>query len=333
MNILLTFDYELFFGSNPGSQEKCIITPTEQLLKLADKHGVPMCFFVDAGYLVRMAQEASNHPRLKEQKQRLHNQLQKLIQKGHEVQLHVHPHWEDTRFDGAGWQMNLNRYKLADFPAEHIDDIVSRYKKELEGITQQEIFAYRAGGWSIQPFSKIKNALLKNGIRIDSTIYPGGYYASSYQSFDFREAPPLTQWQFEDDPCQQLQNGSFWEIPISSLRVSPLFYWRLALSKISQNKKHLPYGDGSAAPASKKELLQMLTKRSISTASTDGYKAALLPKALHRYQKLYGNDSNFVTIGHPKAVTPFSLGKLATFVQNAMDDHQFLTYRQFLRNG
>ena len=332
MNILLTFDYELFFGPISGTPENCIITPTERLIEIAEKHNVPMCFFVDAGYLVQMAQEASNHMRIREQKQLLHNQLKKITQSGHEVQLHIHPHWEDSHFDGSQWRMKLDRYKLADFSKEGIDDIVTRYKNELEKITKKKIFVYRAGGWSIQPFSKIKNSLIKNGITIDSTIFPGGFYFSHHQSFDFRAAPNLPEWPFEDDPCAKVPNGSFREIPISSMQVSPLFYWRLALSKISNKLNHSPYGDGNAASASKKELLRMLTQGSFSTVSTDGYKAVLLSEALNQYEKVQGHKGNFVTIGHPKAATPFSLSKLESFIKHNKSRHNFLHYSDLIQN-
>ena len=54
MNIYLTYDYELFFGSPTGSAEKCIIEPTEEIRKIAKDTGVKMVFFVDVGYLIRL---------------------------------------------------------------------------------------------------------------------------------------------------------------------------------------------------------------------------------------------------------------------------------------
>ena len=34
MNIFLTLDYELFFGTNSGTQEECIVNPTNKLLNI-----------------------------------------------------------------------------------------------------------------------------------------------------------------------------------------------------------------------------------------------------------------------------------------------------------
>ena len=54
MDIRISFDYELFFGSVSGSAKKCIIEPTQKLIDIASKYHVPFIFFVDAGYLVQL---------------------------------------------------------------------------------------------------------------------------------------------------------------------------------------------------------------------------------------------------------------------------------------
>ena len=52
MNIYFTFDYELFFGSNSGTIENCIVKPTNELIKIANKYNVKFTFFVDSGFLI-----------------------------------------------------------------------------------------------------------------------------------------------------------------------------------------------------------------------------------------------------------------------------------------
>ena len=54
MNIFLTYDYELFFGESTGSVDKCMIEPTNQLLKIAKEFNIKMTFFVDVGYLIKL---------------------------------------------------------------------------------------------------------------------------------------------------------------------------------------------------------------------------------------------------------------------------------------
>ena len=65
MNIFLTFDYELFFGETTGSVEGCMIQPTNNLLAISKKYSIPMTFFVDVGYLIRLEAESVKHLKLK----------------------------------------------------------------------------------------------------------------------------------------------------------------------------------------------------------------------------------------------------------------------------
>ena len=59
MRILLTFDYEVFFGRSTGSVERTMLEPTEALLELADRYGVKLVFFVDAGFILRLRPDIS----------------------------------------------------------------------------------------------------------------------------------------------------------------------------------------------------------------------------------------------------------------------------------
>ena len=88
-------------------------------------------------------------------------QLDTLREEGHSLQLHIHPHWEDSYYAGDKWVLKTERYRLHDFSEKEIEEIVFRYKKVLTDIVGDRVFAFRAGGWCLQPFAKIKAALEK----------------------------------------------------------------------------------------------------------------------------------------------------------------------------
>jgi len=328
MNIFITLDYELFFGNNSGTVENCIINPTIKLLNILDANNIKAVFFVDVGYLVKLEEYKNKYQNLEKDYQLITNQIKKLANEGHSIELHIHPHWEDTIYNGKKWIFNTSRYKLTDFSENEILNIVTKYKNTLENISNKPIVAYRAGGWSIQPFNKIGKALEKNNIFIDSTVYPNGYYNSKHQSFDFIKAPKnITKWNFSNNPAIEDKNGIFIEIPISSIKVSPLFFWKFALTKIVKLKKHQAIGDGSAIKLNNNQIKKLLLKSSYTVVSIDGYKSSLLNKSLKKYSKLKENNSNLVLIGHPKAFTPFSLKTLSKFISKNKNNHKFVTYK------
>ncbi len=325
MNIYITFDYELYFG-NTGTLEKCILHPTELLLNMAEKNGIRLVHFVDAGYLLKLEEYRSKFSNVDKEYKLIIDQLEKLWKSGHDIQLHIHPHWEDCTYMNGNWNMNVSRYKLDDWSDIKISEIVSKYKRKLEEITgENQIYAFRAGGWCIQPFQRLKNALFLNGISLDSSVFPNGNYSSSHYNYDFRNSPQKSKWKFNDDPLIEEDNGIFTELPISSIKNSPLFYWKLFLLGRLDPYNHKPFGDGTpiSAPGQRKK---MLTSTTINTVSVDGYNAQLLNKAF--LQQSNSNKEEMVIIGHPKSLTRYGLSALDKFISTHRKSNTFTTFRE-----
>jgi len=331
MNIFLTLDYELFFGKNSGTQDKSIIYPTNRLLEILNKYDIKASFFVDSGYLIKLNEYKKKHKVLDEDYRKIIEQIKYLSDNGHDIQLHIHPHWEDSYFDGSKWVIDTTRYKIHEFSEVEIDDIVYRYKKVLTDIVGDKVFTFRAGGWCMQPFDKLETALKKHNIWLDSTVFEGGKNDSATHYFDFTNAPKKDLWRFEADPLVEDKEGFFTEIPISSHRVSPLFFWKLAFAKKLGGDRHKTFGDGEAAGGSKWDKIRMLTQWTNSVASIDGYKASYLQNAFDQFGKNKDNK-NFVIIGHPKAMSEYSLNKLEEFIANNKEAN-FTTYKKYFMDG
>src|SRR5258708_3846420 len=271
MNLILSLDYELFFGSRHGSPQRCLIEPCQALLKITDRVGGKIAFFVDAGYLCKLEENRRKIQAVQQEADQVFRHLDMLSRTGHELHLHIHPHWEDTRRGADGWQFDLTRYALHSFSATQILDIVTRYKNALARFVGAEcVFCYRAGGWVIQPFDALAPALRGNGIWLDSTVFPGGVTEDSTQILDFRRSPDKDYWRFETDPLLEASCGYFLEIPISSMRVVPSAYWNLAIRKLAGGVRHRPWGNGGAIPLGKRDLARKLFSRTTSAVSIDG---------------------------------------------------------------
>ncbi|MEJ2499303.1 MAG: polysaccharide deacetylase family protein [Sulfurovaceae bacterium] len=331
MNILLTLDYELYFGSNSGTQDKSIIYPTNRVLTILDEYNIKASFFVDSGYLIKLNEYRKQYEVLEDDYGKIISQIKSLSDNGHDIQLHIHPHWEDSYYNGSKWILDTTRYRLHEFSEVEIDDIVYRHKTVLTDIVGDKVFAYRAGGWCIQPFDKLKNALKKHDIWLDSTVFEGGKNKSATHYFDFTNAPKKDIWRFEDDPLVENQSGSFTEVPIGSHRVSPLFFWKLAFAKKLGGDKHKGFGDGSAAGGSKWNKIRMLARWTHSVVSVDGYKASYLQDAFGKFCKNKDNKY-FVIIGHPKAMSEYSLKKLEEFIEKNKENN-FITYSKLFMDG
>lgn len=323
MKILITLDYELYFGQS-GTAEKCMLLPSERLSAISKKYNAPFTYFVDAGYFWRLEKSKIDYPELKNDYDKGVAQLKKLVAEGNQVALHIHPHWEDSFFKPkTGWQMDVSRYKLDDFTESEIDSIFNRYKNCLENIIQQKIDTYRAGGWCLQPFAKVKQAFLKYGIVKDSTCYYGGYNKDKHYYYDFRNIPKKEVYNFNDDLSVETKTGPFQEYPICSETLNPIFFWCLFILGRLFPKKHKGMGDGSPV-AVKGFRKKVLSKSSLHCVSIDGYFASRLKKVLKKRFK--SNKKFMLVIGHPKASTQFSLKTLEKFVADNHNKHQFVTF-------
>jgi hypothetical protein len=178
----------------------------------------------------------------------------------------------------------------------------------------------------IQPFAKIREALLAHGVVIDSTVFAGGLNEGRVQPYDFRGAPEKSRWRFDTDPLVEAPQGPFLEVPIASRELSPAFFWRLAAAKKLGGARHRPFGDGAALAMEGGDLRRKLTRRSRSVVSLDGYKANFLAAAAREHEARGHED--FVVIGHPKALTPYSLGRLDVFLSGGMTTAGFDDYRE-----
>ena len=317
-------DYELFFGETPGSVEKCLLYPTDKLCEICRKHNVRMTFFVDVGYLISLEKFKNKYPELEQDYLQVTTHLKALEQEGHAIQLHIHPHWEASFYDGQKWNMVVdNHYKLTDFSDDEILEIFKRYKEKLSEFTHQPLNSFRAGGWCIQPFERIKPAFEANGIQFDSSVFSGGYFETKHYFFDFRKAPYKGRYQFEDDVCVETQGGKFTELPIGGWRYSPLFYWKLyALGRINP-AAHKFIGDGSFVPQPGRKM-QHLRKSSWNHVSCDGYFTQKLKKITKRFSK--EGRSDLVIIGHPKSATAYSIKKLEKYIAKHKHNYSFLTF-------
>jgi hypothetical protein len=309
----ITFDYELFFGESSGSIGKCILEPTEKLIELAERKKVKFVFFVDAGFIFSL-KRSSEHEKCKKDLELVSAQIKKLSSLGHEIALHVHPHWEDCVFEGNAWKIVTKRYKLSDFTENEIEEIITKYHNCLKEITGIPCSSFRAGGWCIQPFSKIMKALVENRIFIDSSVFKNGFHDFTAHSYDFTNAPDLEDWHFEADVCKKDREGRFKEIAITRDKISPLFYFSLYLKMRLRPEEYKPVGDGSWLK-DKKKIYKQFYSSTNHFACCDGYFASRLRSILERVEK--EGKKRMLVLGHPKSLANCSFKYLESFIEEA----------------
>ena len=173
--IILTFDYEIYFGKESGTIEKCMIEPTEILLNKLNFYNIKGIFFIDILFYIKML----SYFELAEKAKLMKEQIKKMIESGHQVELHLHPHWLDAEYKNKKWIFkSYKRYRFNSLNKIVREKVFQMGINELEKICREvkddyKIEGFRAGGWCIQPFEDFYEYFKKYHIKYDSSVAYG----------------------------------------------------------------------------------------------------------------------------------------------------------------
>lgn len=342
--ICITFDYELYMGKNNVSLEDVLIAPTYELLEMLDKNNVKCTLFADV--CCPMVLERQN----KQQKLTLaiKKQLQNALIRKHDVQLHIHPHWLKTEYDEGTGELHFNKkyYRLHEFEneSESINDIV---KKGVEFLKQTllpvdskyQCIAYRAGGFSIQPEKQIIDVLLRNGIKIDSSVAEKCKYLGKNMRYDFGFCNSNhnyyidKHWGFKKR-YNKAKTNCLYEVPIGTCSI-PIIK-NIIAKKYNCEFAEVKRGCGMdiSNEISKKRfnLIQRLFGNA-AMCTVDFLRWRVLYKYLMFYvknSKLRKKDIYISIIGHPKGLDQQRICNLETLINELKkrNDVQFVTMRE-----
>lgn len=337
-NLLITFDYELFLGRRSGRPIDCILQPTNLILKSLKPVGAKAVFFVDTTYLCRLKDEGKTHPECLEDLKEVSAQLITMVKEGHYVQPHIHPHWLDAIYDAETREFdltNITRYRFhhlsdADKKSVFTSSVEILQEILLPHFPNYKINSFRAGGWSIQPFSDFKEQFKKHDILYDMTVVNGLYQFSNAQIFDYSNAPAKHVYYFEDKVEEEKTPGSFIQIGSSVIPISKNLdlldrVYKKVLNVFRLDKDY-GKGEGQASyelkdhvPTSKKGI--NIFSRTHEVASFENLSLI----KLQVYKRHLKNTSFLHLISHPKMLGRHNLFVFETFIKAVHKQHRIET--------
>jgi hypothetical protein len=236
--ILYSADYELYLGGNYYDEKEVLIDPTNDLLNLFDNLKIPLTLFADIFSILRYKeQNIFSFPNHAE------NQLKDTIQRGHDVQAHIHPHWKFTQIELNKYNINTDYYLLGklDDNNEVLYSKILNYlltsRNYLHNLLRQvdknfNCIAFRAGGYGLYPNSDIViKALIDSGFIIDSSIVPDLIFKSDVNDINFSNVPKIANYYLDRDlSTPSLDDRGIYEIPIASCNFSAPenFFYKIA---------------------------------------------------------------------------------------------------------
>jgi hypothetical protein len=221
---VFTVDYEIY-GNGEGALRELVYEPAEKLRNVFAKHGKLFVAFVEVAE-VEMIAKLNTDPAIFS----VQEQIKSLYREGHELGLHLHPQWYNGHYDNERWMLDYRDYNLCVMPREKIEQIIDRglhYFQEILWVPDFVPFSYRGGNWLFQPTGHIATVLASRGVRIDSSLYKGGFQRQF--GLDYRRACRNGYyWRFSKDVNVSQPGGILLELPIYT-RMVPA--WKMAKPK------------------------------------------------------------------------------------------------------
>ena len=341
LHILLTFDYELFFGKNFKKPDEVLFQPAERIAEILYRHNVSGVFFADTCSVA-----AHKRYGLDDYVSKFEKQISYLSQVGHDVQLHIHPHWEKTTFEKGDWIFPENWYRIHDFGFNEdgaisiIKDGISFLKNTLLPINPNyQCIAYRAGGYCIQPYDELIEVLYNEGIRIDSSICMYKDNVVPARFYDYTKLPSALNWwltpgvDIKDSFINNPNGKALFEVPVG------YYHQRLIDRILLLNKvyyKHgAPLGEAMPTIGANSEtddgfITKLLTYdkqfQHLSLDSMSAELAYLAIKKLYKISQANTYDVYVAFVSHPKVFTGEAYDNLERFVNLIQQSSYYMDF-------
>ena len=314
MNLVLTFDYEIY-GDGSGDVFTHMVHPTKRILSICEAHDIKATIYFEVIEYLKMKEvwnKGIDMGYKEDPIAAIENQIKNAALAGHDIQLHIHPQWVMAEYDN-GWKVDFDNWRLGDYkgkPGYDLEDLIREGKEAIEALIRPVVPAYeciaiRAGGYNVMPSKKVYEAMLNTGLRLDSSVYPGGYESGALSRYDYRDAPLDKDywWVKPEDFSKEAKDSMIMEIPVFALAQSRINKFNVERIKSALlNKK-------SAINAVKNKTDKMGLSSKIKyflAKEAFTWDFCLFSSSLHkrflRYIKrnLSSRRENFVLIGHPK---------------------------------
>jgi len=311
-----TLDYELY-GNGSGDVFKHIIEPTEKLLAVADKYGVKFTFFFEVVeyWMLKKEWNKGNTMGYKENPiSAMENQIMDACRQGHDIQLHIHPQWVDAYWKDGKWNVNLEKWRLGGYSGEGENSLVNllkRGKQTLEDLLKPidpdyKCIAMRAGGYNIQPSEEIVKAMKEAGLKIDSSIYPGGKETGKLSHYDYTNIVPTKGLWHVGEQLEESGNTDILELPIVAfpmMRLKKFMTWERVRGFLQNSQSAKDSLEAKTSSTDKKGSKWDKLKYFFQTEwQTWDYCLFSPSQHVSFLKKIVKQDRNvFVLVGHPKS--------------------------------
>ncbi len=326
-NLIFTLDYEIH-GNGDGDPLALMVEPTNRLMDLLEQYHGKLTILVDVAEVLCFKEYYEAHGEDKFSYLLIEEQLKDALHRGHDVQLHIHSSYFGSQYNGKQWSQAIENYNMAALPYSNIYGMVQQCKDYLESLlkpidTTYRCRIFRAANWSMMPTPDIYDALISNGIEIDSSVYKGGHQGGNVD-FDYRSA--YSNWEWYKASSKNINQrddlGKLYEFPIYCEMcyfwsfITPIRLLRMLRARLHKHKQKEQVIESSRSDSGNLSLHALIHKnpRKYDFNQLSG---SQMISCLKRIKRRIRNNENvsIVLIGHSKTFIKYNEKTLEKFLR------------------
>jgi hypothetical protein len=314
---LLTFDYELYFGDNYLLESEVLFEPTNKILNLLNYTNTKAIFFIDIMSII-----AYKKYKQFDYVDKFTEQVKNMIELGHNIEFHFHPHWIDSKYINSKWEHKFQNWSYSNLVdnlgLDKANDIFKEAYSLFVEITGLNPTSFRAGGYTIEPYQEeLIKVLNQYNFRYDSSITPYKRFISDAQIFDFLDVEDKNYWNIKNNSFKSYGENKLIELPIMVLKKDEITKYKYYLLKIvNKFLKNIVFEKrGKGATLKPKEYINNALAFSFDISSNKDKKIIkfLTDKYIKKYKQ---NNIIYLNIlSHPKAIFEESLDVMKWYIK------------------
>jgi len=174
--ILIEDDWEVS-GNGLGNVSSLQYYPAVQFMDIADSLGIKVTFMVEVAQQLVYEKYQELDRNVKIQKNLWDQTVLLMVERGHDVQLHLHPQWIGAEYRKGFFFVN-KQWNIGTYNNEEQSKLIKNSCEYLEKLVRTiqpnyKIKAFKGGSWGLQPSETLLQNLSSNGIEIVMGVIKG----------------------------------------------------------------------------------------------------------------------------------------------------------------
>lgn len=188
IHLALVDDWELR-GNGSGDVRELQFQPMRRLRGIYNRIGIRGSFNAEVMQQLTFRKHQDAHPQFRALADDWDEIVTETFRQGHDIQLHVHPQWQNAEYKDGDWKLTSD-WSILNYPREAAHRMLEDAKTYLEQLLTRvdpnyRCLSFRSGAWCIAPSPHMLELLVKLGIVFDISIVAGVLYDTRNIKLDY----------------------------------------------------------------------------------------------------------------------------------------------------